>query len=309
MPHLQQLTPEQGVGVFTLIKVVTEFDQVQPLSDHILLHLRHGGDKEDSHLVIYEDENPNKKVIGYAHIDQTDLVAGASVELVIDPAARGGSLGEQLLTQVRQICGDKLRLWSHGDLPDAHKLALSQGFKVVRTVIQMIINIDEHIPLPKLDPDISIRTFLPGLDSNSWITLNNKAFIDHPEQGNWQLSDLNLRLKEEWFNESGFFIASKSTQMIGATWTKIHGSYGHTHEGNEAAHDHPVIGELYITAVDPEFTGLGVGKALTITALNYLRYQGLTQVILYVDESNKTAIKLYENLGFNQFSRDILFKL
>ena len=62
MPHLQQLTPEQGVGVFTLIKVVTEFDQVQPLSDHILLHLRHGGDKEDSHLVIYEDENPNKKV-------------------------------------------------------------------------------------------------------------------------------------------------------------------------------------------------------------------------------------------------------
>ena len=97
--------------------------------------------------------------------------------------------------------------------------------------------------------------------------------------------------------------------MIGATWTKIHGSYGHTHEDNEAAHDHPVIGELYITAVDPEFTGLGVGKALTITALNYLWYQGLTQVILYVDESNKAAIKLYENLGFNQFSRDILFKL
>ena len=38
----------------------------------------------------------NEKIIGYAHLDQTDLVAGPAVELVVDPDHRQSGIGNQL---------------------------------------------------------------------------------------------------------------------------------------------------------------------------------------------------------------------
>jgi len=154
-----------------------------------------------------------------------------------------------------------------------------------------------------------IRSFLPGIDSDAWLSLNNKVFKDHPEQGGWLLTDLNIRLGEEWFDEQGFFLAEIDNKIIGSTWTKIHGSHTHQHEGEVESHAHPAIGEIYITAVNQEFVGRDIGKVLTITALNYLRSQGLQDSILYVDSDNQAALNLYYSLGFRKSSRDVEYKL
>ena len=304
MEHLKQLTLNQQQAVLALIQSATQHDQVPPISDHILLHLRHGGDKSDSHLVI----SVNEKIIGYAHLDQTDAVAGPAVELVVDPNHRKSGVGNQLLKEAIKICGNRLRLWSHGDLPAASSLAIANNFIKIRTVVQMSKSLSQITPVGDIDNAITIRTFLPGLDSDNWLTLNNKAFIDHPEQGNWRLDDLNLRLKEEWFDEQGFFIAEKDNQIIGATWTKIHGATSHQH-GQEESHDHSAIGEIYVTAVDPKYSHQGIGRLMSLTALNYLKYQGLANVILYVDEENTAALNLYKSIGFKQSGKDVLFKL
>jgi mycothiol synthase len=163
-------------------------------------------------------------------------------------------------------------------------------------------------PLPIIDKEITIRSFLPGIDSNEWLELNNKVFKDHPEQGGWQISDLNHRLSEEWFDEKGFFIVEKNGKVIGSTWTKVHGAHSHHHDSKEISHARPAIGEIYITAVDPAYTSLGIGKALTITALNYLKYQGLREAMLYVDFDNKAALNLYNSLGFKESGKDVLYR-
>ena len=288
-----------------LIAQTTAIDGTPPIAEHILLHLRHGGDKSDSHLLI---EN-STQVIGYAHIDQTDLVAGPSVELVVAPDHRTSDVGEQLLSEAIKICGNKIRLWVHGQQSSTHTLATSHNFEKIRTVLQMSRSLAEIQQLPVIDPKISIRSFLPTIDNQPWLELNNLVFKDHPEQGGWGVSDLNHRVNEEWFDEKGFFIAERDNQMIGFTWTKIHGAHSHDHGGNESAHAHPAIGEIYVTAISPSFAGGGIGKALTITALNYLKYQGLADVILYVDAENQSAINLYQSLGFKEFGKDLLFKL
>jgi len=308
--HLQKLTNTQQEAVLKLIADTTAFDNTPPIAEHILLHLRHGGDKADSHLLV-EQEN---QVIGYAHLDQTDLVAGPSVELVVDPKFRDAGIGRQLLSKAIEICGKKVRLWVHGDQPAANALATSFGFEKIRTVLQMSRVLTDIQQLPKvnkneIDQDIVIRSFLPGIDSDAWLSLNNKVFKDHPEQGNWQLADLNIRLGEEWFDEQGFFLAEVNNKIIGSTWTKIHGAHTHQNEGEIESHAHPEIGEIYITAVDQEYSGRGIGKALTITALNYLKCQGLSSAILYVDFENQKALHLYYNLGFSKSSRDILYKI
>ena len=62
-------------------------------------------------------------------------------------------------------------------------------------------------------------------------------------------------------------------------------------------------------AVSKEYEGRSIGKALTITGLNYLKYQGLSSAMLYVDEDNQIAVNLYKTLGFVESGKDVLYKL
>jgi mycothiol synthase len=308
--HLQKLTNTQQEAVLKLIAGTTAFDNTPPIAEHILLHLRHGGDKSDSHLLVEQED----QVIGYAHLDQTDLVAGPSVELVVDPKFRGAGVGKQLLAKAIEICGKELRLWVHGDQPAANALATSFGFEKIRTVLQMSRALTDIQQLPKaskkeVDQDVVIRSFLPGIDSDAWLSLNNKVFKDHPEQGNWQLSDLNIRLNEEWFDEKGFFLAEVNNKIIGSAWTKIHGSNSIVMKGEGIDHNYHVVGEIYITSIDPKFQGNHLGKALTILSMNYLYHKGLKNVLLYVDQENKTAVNLYKSLGFKMHKKDLLLKI
>ena len=302
MQELKHLTPALQEQVLSLIKAAQDFDNTPAIAEHVLLHLRHGGDKADSHLVVQKDN----QVIGYAHLDKTDQVAGPSVELVIHPQHRGSGIGSDLLKSAIEVSGNKIRLWSHGDLSGARALAQANNFIKVRTVIQMSKELSEVSPI---DCNYQIRSFLPDLDNNAWLTLNNLAFANHPEQGNWSEADLSIRLNEDWFDEKGFFVAQDKDQLIGFCWTKIHGGHSHSHLAGEDHHDHAPIGEVYVTAVSNKYAGKGIGKALTITGLNYLKYQGLNSAMLYVDEDNKMAVNLYKSLGFIESGKDVMYKL
>ena len=300
MQHLNSLSKSQIDGVIALINAATAQDGTPPISEHIFLHLRHGGDKSDSHLIV---EQANQ-VIAYAHIDATDLVAGPSVELVVHPDHRKSGLGKELLSKSKEICGSKMRLWAHGDLSAAQKLAEENGFERIRTVIQMRKSLADLHPQQH---NFQIRTFLPGIDNEEWLALNNQLFKDHPEQGGWSIKDLQTRLAESWFDPAGFFVATENSKLIGFTWTKIHGGHSHKHEDQAEQHDHDPIGEIYITAVAT--SGTGLGKVLTQTALAYLKASGLTTAMLYVDSDNQAALNLYKSIGFAESSQDVMYRV
>jgi mycothiol synthase len=300
--QLSHLNPEQQRQVLSLIASATDSDGVPPVSEHVLLHLRHGGDKADTHFVATQDN----VVIGYAHLDLTDQVEGPSAELVVHPEHRKSGIGQSLLKALQSAAGTTLRLWSHGDLAGAKNIAERSGFTRARTVIQMRRSLND--PIPELSKDIQIRNFLPGIDNEEWIALNNRAFAHHPEQGNWNARDLDIRTKEEWFDPQGFLIAEMQQKMTGFCWTKIHGGHTHKHSHSEPEHDHDPIGEIYIMGVDPAQVGKGIGKAVTVAGLRHMRYQGIFSAMLYVDADNVAAIKLYQSLGFTEWGRDVLYR-
>jgi mycothiol synthase len=64
----QNLDANTQVKILDLIARATEHDGIPPVAEHVLLHLRHGGDKDDFHLVASEGD----EIFGYAHLDMTD---------------------------------------------------------------------------------------------------------------------------------------------------------------------------------------------------------------------------------------------
>ncbi|MBM3743905.1 MAG: mycothiol synthase, partial [Actinobacteria bacterium] len=209
--HKTHLDPKLQSEVLGLIANATDVDGIPPVAEHVLLHIRHGGDKADSHFIaLHENE-----VAGYAHLDLTDQVEGPSAELVIAPKFRSRGIANELLKALTKT--PRLRLWSHGDLPDAKNFALANGFTRVRTVFQMRRSLTDAIP--NTDPKVSIRSFLPGIDNQAWLEVNNRSFTSHPEQSNWSERDLDIRTKESWFDPTGFLIAEIDKKLAGFCWT------------------------------------------------------------------------------------------
>ena len=295
-----RISEPQTAEVLRLVAAATDEDSVSPLSEHVLLHLRYGGDPEARNLLLTE----GGELAGYAHLDPTDPVEGPSGELVVDPAHRGHGLGLALTSALLAEAGPRpLRLWAHGDLPAAAALASAAGFERVRALWTMRRPLQAPLGTPKLAEGITVRTFRVGHDEDAWIAINRRAFADHPEQGAWTRADLDLREREPWFDPDGFFLAEREGRLAGFHWTKVHGS----HPG-APAHGHEAIGEVYVVGVDPAEQGIGLGRALTLIGLRYLRSRGLQEVMLYVDEANTAAIRLYESLGFAQRDTDVMFR-
>jgi mycothiol synthase len=298
--RVDQLTTDDVAEVLSLAQAAADADGAYPLAEHVVLHLRHGGDPPAVHLLARDDG----RLAGYAHVDTTDRVDGAAAELMVHPDARRRGLGRSLVAEALAVARQsdprgRLRLWAHGDHPGAAALAACLGFSRTRVLLQLRRSLFAPIPEPVLPPDVRLRSFRPGVDEEAWLALNARAFADHPEQGRWTEADLRARIAEPWFDPAGFLLAERDGRLVGFHWTKIHGGSG--------GHQHQPIGEVYVLGVDPDAHAQGLGSALTLAGLRHLRQWGLDQAMLYVDESNSAAVTLYTGLGFARWSVDVTF--
>ncbi len=170
--------------------------------------------------------------------------------------------------------GDQVRLWVRpGDAGDSR-------FQPERRLLVM------GRPLPAPDPvvpdGIGIRGFDPETDAEEWLRVNNDAFKGHPENGDWERSDLEARLSAGWFDPDGLRMAWDGDVLAGSCWVKQHP------DG---------VGEIHIIGVASSHQGQGLGRTLVLEGMRWMSAHGDTEVILYSEADNK-AVGLYERLGF-----------
>jgi mycothiol synthase len=283
--------------VLALLRAATAADGVRPVSEEAELRLTHGaaGGRD---LVVHDVDGA---LAGYARFD--DGVA----ELVVSPDRRRRGWGTALLHRVLDLAGDRpLSIWAHGDLPGSGELLAPYGFERARVLLQMrrdLAGVDPD-PRPDLPGDVRVLPFRPGRDEDAWLRVNAAAFAHHPEQGSWTVDDLRLREAEPWFDPDGFLLAWRGDPddggtLLGSHWTKVHPP------GDVGAEP---IGEVYVLGVAPEAQGLRLGRALTDLGLAHLRGRGLREVLLYVEEDNTAAVRLYEGRGFTRFAVDVSWR-
>jgi len=296
-----RLDPDEVRAVLRLVDEVTDADGTRPLSEHVMLHLRYGGDTPAKNYLAWDGE----ELAGYGHLDTTDMVEGASAEVAVGPRHRGMGVGKALVDALVAETGEgaRIRLWAHGQSSGAVELARSMGFERERVLWQMRRSLYAPVPAPTWPEGVDVRTFVVGQDEQPWLEVNNRAFADHPDQGTWTLDDVRVREREPWFDPAGFFLAEADGKLVGFHWTKVHGA----DPSGSHDHAHEPIGEVYVVGIDPSMQGRGLGPALTLRGLQYLRARGLSQCMLYVDETNTNAIRTYERLGFAKWDVDICF--
>ena len=275
---------------------------MRPVSEEAELRLQHRGPPGGRDLLISEDGAPT----GYARFEGGGG-GDAEAELVVHPAARRRGLGRALLSRLEELAGARaLRVWAHGDLPGATTLATGRGYRRARVLLQMrrdLAGVDPD-PRPALPDGVTVRAFRPGRDEAAWLRVNARAFAAHPEQGAWTAEDLRLRVAMPWFDPAGFLLAWRGDpddggDLLGSHWTKVH-------PPGDA--DDEAVGEVYVLGIDPSAQGLRLGSALTDLGLAHLRSRGLGQVMLYVEEDNAAAIRLYNRLGFTRWDTDVMFR-
>ena len=270
-------------AVSELLEVAHEADGHAPLGEHQWLDLVEGGRGGFAGLVAWEPGHDHP--VGYAQVTRGD--ASWALEFVVDPHHRadelviGADLVGAALDVVRAEGGGRVSLWVPKPSRARDRIATDAGLRHTRDLFQM------RRPLPVDEPyELATRPFEPGADEHAWLEVNNRAFAAHPEQGGWDLDTLKRREAESWFDPAGFLLHEVDGRLAGFCWTKVHDDHA------------PTLGEIYVVAVDPDFQGRHLGRALVLAGLDSLARRGIATGMLYVDADNVPALRLYDDLGF-----------
>ena len=284
------LDPDELPAVEALLSVVAANDGSPPIDDQQRLALTRP-DPAAPPVSMLASDRMNGAVLGYGQASPSH--GGWTIELAVTPGHRGEGLSDRLLgaglDAAARRGGGLVRLWLRQAGPGTDALAGRFGLRPERDLHQL------RVPLPLDAPArdlVAVRAFRPGVDDQEWLAVNNRAFAGHPEQSDWTLHDLEEREAEPWFDPAGFLVRDEDGRLAAFCWTKVH---------RESV---PVMGEIYVIGVDPDFHGRGLGRALTVAGLRHLAGEGVAVGMLYVDGDNAVALRMYDALGFTLHHTD-----
>ncbi len=287
----------QIVAAAGLLAAAAAADGVDPLSEAAALRLRHPNSPRPGtgvHLLAHDPvlaHDPGGTLVGYAGLD--DRAQRRTAEFAVHPEHRRGGVGGALLAALLDRVEGPLWVWAHGEHPAALRLAQRAGLARGRELLQLRRGLVDPIPPRALPDGVALRSFVPGEDEAAVVRVNNRAFCWHPEQSQWDISELAVREAQPWFDPKGFLLAvDPQDRLLGFHWAKVHA------DGR---------GEVYVLGVDPDAQGSGLGGALTAAGLEHLRERGLAEVMLYVESDNAAARRTYWKLGFTHHHTDVEF--
>jgi mycothiol synthase len=174
---------------------------------------------------------------------------------------------------------------------DQIEAARRLGYIQIRAVVRMAGPLPEQIS--GAAPGVTIGAMVPS-DIGGIVAVNNRAFLDHPEQGAMTEEGFESLADHPWFSPDGVLVAKEGEHVAGFCITKREGGR---------------IGEIVVIAVDPARQHSGIGRDLMQAGIGVLRRGRAQTLTLWVDSSNDAAIRLYASLGLTEDFRTREFAL
>ena len=273
-----------------LLDAAAAADHRQPLSDHLRMELAHGGGPGFAAVTVREGDH----LAGYAQLGSINGIR--NIELVVAPGDRGDdTIARRLLAaavdvvgrrrwRARAVVGVRRLRWRRVDSPRR------PGWRRPARCCRCDARCRPTCPsTSRRDRSCPGRTRTPSSPSTTGRSPRTPSRAAGPGR-RWR-----QREAEAWFDPAGFLLHERDGRLAAFCWTKLH-------------HDErPVLGEIYVIAVDPDFQGLGSATSSRSPGWPRSPSAASTTGILYVDGGNTAAVTMYEHLGFTVHRTDRAF--
>ena len=238
-------------------------------------------------------------LVGYYQLFPEIPISRAVIAGGVLEQHRGQGIGRQLLNaameQIEALNVSVLHIQTSADATDARHILESEGFEQVKDYWQMRWT-GGDLPELNLRSNFSLKPFRLGEDEAMLTELQNSAFGQHWGFCPNTVEETAARVRISNTDPDGIIFVMDGDRPAGYNWTLM----------NENRFGK--VGFVSMTGVHPEYRGNGLGTAVVVTGMEYLKDQGVDAVELEVDSENTPARELYLKLGYRQVHHSVWFE-
>ena len=232
--------------------------------------------------------------VGFALVAPELPIGRAVVSGGVIESHRGQGIGRRLLRQATEYArglGVKvLHIQAPADSAGPRHMLESDGFNEVKTYWQMRWEGDTP-PSLELPAGFCLRAFQLGQDELALTELQNAAFGQHWGFCPNTVEEISARVRFQSCDPEGIVFILENGNIAGYNWTL------------RASNETRSIGWIAMTGVHSDYRGRGLGRAVVVAGIDYLKSKGVDGVELEVDSENEPATALYRGLGFRQLGQ------
>lgn len=241
--------------------------------------------------------NAAGEIVGYGDVYHQPGDEGAWGWVVVHPAWRrqgiGMRLAEQVLDRARGLGVAWIDYATDVRLHEANTWLARLGYEPVRTYMRLRLPPDVGVPAPIYPAGFHTRTFHPGEDVASVRAILAAPFADHRNAHAVDAGHegATADLGQPWFDPRGLCVVETGEgQIVALCWSYI------DHDENRRRGE--AIGWINDLEVARAYRRQGLGRALLLDGILWLRGQGMQSIDLWVDSGNREARSLYAAAGF-----------
>ena len=244
------------------------------------------------------------QVVGYAELWRSPERTRGVGRVLVHPQWRRRRLGTELLQRISQrarVSGaNRLDVGVAAQSEGAQRFLEARGFRAVHYSWHMQLPDVTAAPAPRSPVGYQRRSFVPSQDEPTSAQIENASFQDEWEFMPVPVGEIEGFVRSPSFRADGVIYALHQGQVMGECWTWI--------DRDSMEQTGGPRGDAWCLCVHPEHRGRGLGRALLLSSVHWLRRQGMTCAGLCVDGANERARRLYESVGFRTQQTDIWYR-
>ena len=247
----------------------------------------------------------NEDVVGFLNIIPELRIGRVILNGFVHPRHRQRGLATKMvhsaLERAEALKGKVVHVCLSESNKAAQALMRKLDFTSVRCFLELEMNISKDLKAETDRRFIDFDHFRSGEEA-MLTAIQNKCFT-----GTWGFCPNTaeeikyyLDLPESQLKDVIAVRSRKDESIIGYCWAQIMKSKNTANFKKK--------GRIHMFGIDPGHQGKGLGKALLLAGLHYLKEKGAEEVELTVDKENKEAFSLYISLGFKKISTSIWYE-